>query len=77
MVVSAQLKTPVALPNLTSSDYFYECEIFPAALIAKWRPAHIALFHNGKVIVTGVKDERTLYSVFKDLSSFLKTLPVK
>ena len=77
MVVSAQLKNPIALPNLSSSDYFYECELFPAALIAKWHPTHIALFHNGKVIVTGIKDERTLYSVFEDLSSFLKTLPQK
>lgn len=59
MVISAQLKTKkeMCLKKIACSDaeLFYEIEIFPAALISKWAPAHVAMFHNGKVIITGVK----------------------
>ena len=30
---------------------------FPAALISCWLPVHVAIFHNSKVIITGLKSE--------------------
>ena len=49
----------------------YEVEIFPAALIRKWHPAHVAVFHNGKMIVTGVKSVQMLESICENVSVFL------
>ena len=73
IVVTAQLKKAVCLQKIATSDYnlFYECELFPAALIKKWHPAHVTLFHNGRVVITGIKNEETLKNVFHSLSSFL------
>ena len=57
LVIHAQLKNNLCLKNISQSDasLFYEIELFPAALIRKWSPAHVAVFHNGKLIITGVK----------------------
>lgn len=56
MVVTAQLKNLRFQKIAKSSrDIFYETELFPAALITKWLPAHVAVFHTGKVVITGVK----------------------
>ena len=49
----------------------YEVEIFPAALIRKWEPMHVALFHNGKMIVTGVKDVNVLNDIFNSVMKFV------
>ena len=57
MVASLQLPSVINLQNISHSnrDVSYEVELFPAALIRKWHPVHVALFHNGKMIVTGEK----------------------
>ena len=57
MVVSTQLKRKLCLRKIAMSDanLLHEIELFPAALIRKWHPVHIALFHNGKVIFSGFK----------------------
>ena len=57
MVMSVQLNKDILLHSIPSSNCMiqYESEIFPAALITKWKPVLIAVFHNGKVILTGVK----------------------
>ena len=74
MVVSLQLPSHVNLHNITHSnhDLSYEAELFPAALIREWRPAHVAVFHNGKVIVTGVKNEEMLNDITHCINSFLQ-----
>ena len=74
MVVSLQLPSHVSLHSITHSnhDLSYEAELFPAALIRKWRPAHVAVFHNGKVIVTGVKNEEMLNDITHCMKSFLQ-----
>ena len=55
--MSARLKKKPCLSNIphSNANVFYEIEIFPAALITSWKPAHVALFHSGYVIVTGIK----------------------
>lgn len=74
MVVSVQLKTIVNLQrlNFTSFSVFYEAEIFPAALIKKWSPIHIAVFRNGHCILTGVKNFVQVEDVMNDLLIFLR-----
>ena len=69
--MSAQLTKRPSLPLWSSDTVFYETELFPAALIRKWHPAHVAVFHNGKVIVTGLKTLSAFYNVMKSLLDFL------
>jgi len=58
----------------SNANLFYEIELFPAALIRKWYPAHIAVFHNGKVILTGVKTVDACKEIFSHLLSYLQEL---
>ena len=76
MVISAQLKMNLSLRQIAQSNanLFYEIELFPAALIRKWHPAHIAVFHNGKVILTGVKTLDGCKAIFSHLLSYLHEL---
>ena len=73
MVVSAQLVKKTALQKITQSDsnLCYEVELFPAALIKKWHPVHVAVFHNGKVIFTGLKSVEQAKEIFSLVTSFL------
>jgi TATA-box binding protein (TBP) (component of TFIID and TFIIIB) len=73
MVASLQLPSVINLRNIPYSnrDLSYEVELFPAALIRKWHPIHVALFHNGKMIVTGVKEVAVLKTIFKRALKFV------
>ena len=73
LVVSVQLKNLIALHKIqTSSNHvFYESELFPAALIRKWHPIHISLFHNGNCILTGLTDIQQVSPIIQELVSFL------
>ena len=75
MVVSARLRRKICLRKIATSDVnlFHEIELFPAALIRKWHPVHIALFHNGKVILTGLKSVEQFYEIMSTLTSFLES----
>ena len=79
MVISAQLQTKQCLHKIsqTNGDFFYEVELFPAALIHKWRPAHVAVFHNGKVIITGVKTLDACKELFSLLNSYLNEIRIE
>lgn len=74
MVVSLMLPSQIKLKNIShcNHDLTYEIELFPAALIRKWHPIHVAVFHNGKVILTGVKSFSDLTEVLSSMNSFLK-----
>ena len=74
LVISVQLKRAICLRKIasTNSDLFHETELFPAALIRKWHPAHIALFHTGRVILTGLKTMQHFNDVMSSLISFLQ-----
>ena len=73
VVASLQLPYTISLKNIPHSnhDMSYEVEIFPAALIRKWHPVHVALFHNGTMIVTGVKDVTVLNDIFDSALKFV------
>ena len=73
MVVTTQIKD-LSFRKITKSDknVFYETELFPAALISKWYPAHVALFHNGKVVITGVKSLSHCHNILSSLIEYFK-----
>ena len=76
LVIHAQLKKDLCLKNISQTDasLFYEIEIFPAALIRKWAPAHIAVFHNGKLILTGVKSLSACNDLLSAIEKYLCSL---
>lgn len=73
LVVSIQLQKIVALHNiqLSSDNLFYECELFPAALIRKWHPIHVAVFYNGKCILTGLSHMKQVMPIMDELVVYL------
>ena len=72
LVVSLQLPSNINLKNISHSnrDLSYEVELFPAALIRKWHPAHVAVFHNGKMIVTGIKSLNVVNDIYNSVKTF-------
>ena len=56
---------------MCTKDFSFEPELFPAALISKWHPAHVTLFSNGKGMITGVKSRENAEQIFLQLSPFL------
>ena len=74
MVVSALYHRPFKLDNRASNgEFFYEKEVFPAALISRWAPAHVALFHSGALLCTGIKDWKQYHEIIRDLDSYLSS----
>lgn len=72
LVVSLRLNRAIKLPNYTNHSVFYETELFPACLIRKWKPAHIAVFHNGHCVITGLKSLDEAHTIVKSLTTFLE-----
>ena len=72
LVTSLQLPSNINFKNICHSnhDLFYEVELFPAALLRKWSPAHVAVFHNGKMIVTGVSNLNVVNDIFYEVCKF-------
>lgn len=56
---------------MSNSCLTFEPEIFPALLIDFLHPIHVAAFHNGKVILTGLKSESHIPIVIEKLIHFL------
>ena len=75
LVISVQLKKALCLRKiaLTNSDLFHETELFPAALIQKWSPIHIAVFHTGRIILTGLKSVEQFHEVLSSLTALLES----
>ena len=57
---------------LSAYDFSYEPELFPAALISKWRPAHVTLFPNGKGMITGVKQKEHALTILREVEAFFQ-----
>ena len=75
LVISAQLNEYVSFSNIRVSNHYlcYEPELFPAALINCWWPIHVALFHNSKVIVTGLKSLQQADIILDTLIAYVHT----
>lgn len=75
MVITAQLSEQVTFSNIHMSDHnlCYEPELFPAALLSQWLPVHVAIFHNGKVVITGLKCEKQVDDILDCLVNYVHT----
>ncbi len=73
MVVSAQLNKGIRLRKISTGNrqLQYDGEVFPAALITKWAPAHVSVFKNGIAIITGLKTASQTYFILNSLVKFL------
>ena len=73
LVVSAQLSKTIPLHRLkqSSSTLYYEPELFPAILIRQYHPVHIALFHTGRCIITGLRSVEQGQNTVNNLIEFL------
>lgn len=56
---------------MSNADVSYESELFPAALFNKWKPAHVAVFYNGNVIITGVTSMSLVNRIIYDVENYL------
>ena len=57
--------------SVSTKNFSFEPELFPAALISKWHPAHVTLFSNGKGMITGVKSHDTAQCILDELPSYI------
>ena len=68
MTVLCELKHTFDFRHLTSSSKVtYEVELFPAAQLTLWKTYHVHVFHNGKMIITGLKDLSCLPQIVEDV----------
>ena len=69
LVISVDLQCALKLMNIPNSNHeiFYEPDILAACLINAFKPVHIAVFHNGKAILTGLKSERQIPAIVRSL----------
>lgn len=75
LVISAQLNEQLTFSNIHMSNHHlcYEPELFPAALLNQWHPVHVAIFHNGKVVITGLKSESQANTILDCLIDYVHT----
>ena len=52
-------------------EFSYEPELFPAALLSKWKPAHVTLFPCGKGLVTGLTSTKCVIDIICEIENFL------
>ena len=74
MVVSAQLTSTIPLHRIktSSTDMTFEAELFPAVLIRHFHPVHVAVFHTGRCILTGLKSVEQAQQIVHELIVYLK-----
>lgn len=72
MTVLCEFKHRYDFRNVSSSAHVtYEVEIFPAAQMTIWNPYHVHVFHNGKIVITGIKDMSTVQTIIGDLKNYV------
>ena len=72
IVLRVKLSKRQTLSTIPSNkDITYNSELFPAALITRWHPAHVSVFQSGEAIVTGVKSKEQASNIISDVDNFL------
>ena len=73
LVVSVRLKKKIPLHHIkhSSSTHSYEPELFPALLVRRYHPVHIAVFHTGRCILTGLQSMEQAHTIVSQLSEEL------
>lgn len=56
---------------ICNHKFSYEPELFPAALLSEWKPAHVTLFPSGKGLVTGITSTKCIIDIVCDIENFL------
>ena len=72
-MISTHLNERISLAQHSNHELTYEPELFPAMLINRWLPVHVAVFHTGKVIITGLKSETDVCPMIDKVSDYLHT----
>ena len=73
LVISSHFNEHISLPKCSNHELTYEPELFPAMLISRWLPVHVAVFHTGKVIVTGLTCETQVLPMLSAVIDYLRT----
>ena len=73
LVVSVRLRKAIPLHRLkhSSSTLCYEPELFPALLMRRHHPIHIAVFHTGRCIITGLRSVEQGQCIVNELMDYL------
>ena len=71
LVISSHLNEHISLATRSNHELSYEPELFPAMLISRWLPVHVAVFHTGKVIITGLKSETQVSPILDTVIDYL------
>ena len=76
LVVSVRLRKTIPLHRLkhSSSTLSYEPELFPAILMRRYHPVHIAVFHSGRCILTGLRSVEQAQCIIYELNDFLNSI---
>ena len=73
LVISTHVNERISLAQCSNHELTYEPELFPAMLINRWLPVHVAVFHTGKVIITGLKSETQVCPMLDKITDYLKS----
>ena len=73
LVISSHLNEHISLATSSNHELSYEPELFPAMLISRWLPVHVAVFHTGKVIITGLKSETQVSPMLDAVIDYLRS----
>lgn len=74
MTVLYDLNMNCDFRRLTSSaNVTYEVELFPAAQVNFLKPYHVHVFHNGKVIITGIRSLECVSDIINRIVHFLQS----
>lgn len=72
MTVLCELDCKFDFRNLNSSKLItYEIDLFPAAQLIAWLPFHVYAFHTGKIVITGVKEIKSVADILTDIKRYL------
>ena len=76
LVVCAHVNKTVPLHLFTksSSKTNYEPELFPAVLLRRFDPVHVALFHTGRCVITGLRSVDEGRDIVSRLSTYLDNI---
>ena len=74
LVACAQLTNTVPLHRIkqSSANATYEPELFPALLLRRFAPIHVAVFHTGKCVLTGLQSLDQARDIMNVLSLYLE-----
>ena len=76
LVVCAHLNKTAPLHRFakSSSDANYEPELCPALLLRRFHPVHVALFHTGRCVLTGLRSVDEARDIVLRLSAYLENI---